>query len=330
MPTPDAAETTEQTPADPTTTGQTTADQTPADQTPADQTTTGQRPCALVTNDDGVEGRGLALLAVAALEADFDVVVAAPSRDRSGASAAVDAELDDDRLPVVEVALPWPDLAGPGHEDPQAWCADARAVEGTDRLRVLAVSASPAFCTRVGLRGVFGRVPDVVLSGVNHGMNTGEAVLHSGTVGAALTATVFGVRALAVSAGVASTSTLEVAPTTWAGVLDAVRPSLRWVLDHEATGTLNVNVPHLEAGERLQGLRPASLAAVGVAQGSAFEAGEGYVRLTASTPPDDDRPEDPGSDTVLLAQGWATATLLGSVEQRTGVALDDLGDLAEG
>ncbi|MEJ5866882.1 5'/3'-nucleotidase SurE [Pseudokineococcus sp. 5B2Z-1] len=287
------------------------------------------RPLALVTNDDGVEGRGLALLVVAAVEAGFDVVVAAPSRDRSGASAAVDAELEDDRLPVTEVALPWPDLAGDGHEDPRAWSAEARALEGTDRLRVLAVGASPAFCTRVGLRGAFGgRVPDVVLSGVNHGMNTGEAVLHSGTVGAALTATVFGVRALAASAGVASTTTLEVAPTTWAAVLEAVRPALRWVLDHEPTGTLNLNVPHLETGERLQGLRPATLAAVGVAQGHAFEAGEGYVRLTATTPPEDDEPEDPGSDTVLLAQGWATATVLGPVEQREGVALGDLGDLA--
>ncbi|MEJ5945953.1 5'/3'-nucleotidase SurE [Pseudokineococcus basanitobsidens] len=289
-----------------------------------------ERPCALVTNDDGVEGRGLAVLAVAALEAGFDVVVAAPSRDRSGASAAVDGELDGDRLPVAEVPLPWPDLAGPDQpdDDPQAWCAQARRHEGTDRLRVLAVGASPAFCTRVGLRGAFGgRVPDVVLSGVNHGMNTGEAVLHSGTVGAALTATVFGVRALAVSAGVASTQTLEVSATTWGAVLDAVRPALRWVLDHEPTGTLNVNVPHLDAGERVRGLRPATLAAAGVAQGSAFEAGEGYVRLTATTPLEDP-PEDPGSDTVLLAQGWATATLLASVEQRTGVPLDDLDDLA--
>lgn len=294
---------------------------------PADE----QRPCALVTNDDGVEGHGLSLLALAALEAGFDVVVAAPSRDRSGASAAVDAELEDDRLPVAEVPLPWPDLVGPEQpDDPQAWCADARSHEGTDRLRVLAVGASPAFCTRVGLRGAFGgRVPDVVLSGANHGMNTGEAVLHSGTVGAALTATVFGVRALAVSAGVASTQTLEVSPTTWGAVLDAVRPALRWVLDHEPTGTLNVNVPHLEAGEQVRGLRPATLAAAGVAQGHAFEAGEGYVRLTASTPPDE-TPEDPGSDTVLLSQGWATATLLGPVEQRAGVDLDDLGRASAG
>ncbi|MEJ5913026.1 5'/3'-nucleotidase SurE [Pseudokineococcus sp. 1T1Z-3] len=305
--------------------------ETPQTETPqTDEPESGQRPCALVTNDDGVEGRGLALLVVAAVEAGFDVVVAAPSRDRSGASAAVDAELDGDRLPVVEVPLPWPDATGPGlpEDDPQAWCAQARMLEGTDRLRVLSVAASPAMCARFGVRGAFGgRVPDVVLSGVNHGMNTGEAVLHSGTVGAALTAGVFGVPALAVSAGVVSPQTLEVSAQTWGGVLAAVRPALAWVLDHEPGGALNVNVPHLDTGEELRGLRPATLAAVGVAQGHAFDAGEGYVRLRASTPPDES-PEDPASDTVLLGQGWATATLLTPVEQRAGVDLDDLGALA--
>ena len=289
------------------------------------ETSDDRRPCALVTNDDGVEGHGLALLVVAALEAGMDVVVAAPSRDRSGASAAVDAELDGDRLPAAEVALPWPDLAGPGQpDDPQAWCEQARRFEGTDRLRVLAVGASPAFCVRAGVRGAFGRVPDVVLSGVNHGMNTGEAVLHSGTVGAALTGTVFGVRALAASAGVVPEGGLDVAPETWGAVLDVLRPALAWVREHEPAGALSVNVPHVEPGGSVRGLRPATLAAAGVASGSAFEAGEGWVRLSAATPPEDDQPEDPGSDTVLLAQGWATATLLGSVEQRRGVELDGL------
>jgi 5'-nucleotidase len=286
------------------------------------------RPCALVTNDDGVEGLGLAPLAAAAVAAGYDVVVAAPSRDRSGASAAVDAELDGDRLPVVEVALPWPDATGPGldADDPKAWAAEARQHEGTDRLRVLAVAASPAFCVRAGLRGAFGRVPDLVLSGVNHGLNTGAAVLHSGTVGAALTATVFGVRGLAVSAGTVPGRGLDVAPATWGAVVRVVAGTLRWVEEHEPVGTLSVNVPHVGLGDELRGLRAATLASAGTAQGVAFERGEGWVRLQAPTP-ETDGPEDEGSDTVLLAQGWATATLLGPVEQRAGDELD-LGDLA--
>ncbi len=41
--------------------------------------------------------------------------------------------------------------------------------------------------------------PDVIVSGINAGANTGRVILHSGTVGAALTAQNFGLRALAVS-----------------------------------------------------------------------------------------------------------------------------------
>ena len=47
--------------------------------------------------------------------------------------------------------------------------------------------------------GGFGDPPELVVSGINPGRNTGRAVLHSGTVGAALTAANFGVSGLAVS-----------------------------------------------------------------------------------------------------------------------------------
>ena len=60
----------------------------------------------LVTNDDGIDSAGLAVLARAAVDAGCDVIVAAPARESSGTSASlVDAELDG-RLIIDEKAAP--------------------------------------------------------------------------------------------------------------------------------------------------------------------------------------------------------------------------------
>ena len=64
---------------------------------------------------------------------------------------------------------------------------------------VLAIERPPATAVYLACLGAFGDRPDVVASGINPGANTGHLVLHSGTVGAALTAAGLGVPALAVS-----------------------------------------------------------------------------------------------------------------------------------
>ena len=122
----------------------------------------------LVTNDDGIDSPGLHALAAAA--ADFGtVMIAAPAVESSGTSAGLTAARDDRRVAVEE------------------------------RDGGLAVAAHPGLIALIACHGGFGPAPDVVLSGVNRGANVGRAVLHSGTVGAALTASVNGARALAVS-----------------------------------------------------------------------------------------------------------------------------------
>src|SRR5690606_33742122 len=124
---------------------------------------------ALITNDDGIDATGLRVLADCAIHAGLEVVVAAPSWDSSGAGASLTAVEDDGRVVLREA-----ELAG---------------VTG----RCISIDAAPAFIVRSAMSGAFGARPDVVLSGVNHGPNTGHAVLHSGTVGAALTAATHGV-----------------------------------------------------------------------------------------------------------------------------------------
>src|SRR5688572_27046081 len=130
------------------------------------------RPRALVTNDDGVTSPGIAVLAQVAVECGLDVVVAAPSWDSSGASASLTAVEEGGRLLF--------------HEE---------QVDGAD-VDAYGVEAAPAFIVRAAMSGVFGAAPDLVLSGVNRGSNTGHVVLHSGTVGAVLTGATYGLPGL--------------------------------------------------------------------------------------------------------------------------------------
>src|SRR5690606_14937786 len=135
----------------------------------------------LVTNDDGVGSAGLHALARAVVEAGHEVRVVAPSEDMSGSSAAI----------------------GQVHLDRSI---DARPVElpGLDGVPAYALDGPPGLCVLADRIGGFGEPSEMVLSGVNPGANTGRAVLHSGTVGGALTGANFGVSGLAVSIAVPS------------------------------------------------------------------------------------------------------------------------------
>jgi 5'-nucleotidase len=129
----------------------------------------------LVTNDDGVDAVGLHVLARRLVELG-DVVVAAPDREYSGASAALGT------LHLIRPEVHRVDVDGV----PEAW----------------SVTGPPALCVMFGRLGVFGGPFDLVVSGINPGANAGRAIYHSGTVGAALTARNGGVSGLAVSQAV--------------------------------------------------------------------------------------------------------------------------------
>ena len=162
-----------------------------------------------------------------------------------------------------------------------------------------AVEAAPAFIVRAGLRGAFGELPDVVLSGINAGANTGSAVLHSGTVGAVLTATSHGCRGLAVSIATGG-------PLHWATAAAFARRAIEWLLGAPAGLALNLNVPNLPE-DQVAGLVRAHLSTAGVVQTTVTELGKGYVKLTYTQ--GDGEPE-PGSDSALLAAGFACITPL--------------------
>ncbi|MGH9037749.1 MAG: 5'/3'-nucleotidase SurE [Acidimicrobiia bacterium] len=248
----------------------------------------------LVTNDDGIASPGIALLARVALDAGLDVVVAAPLRDTSGAGASITAVEEDGRFIVQR--CPLPGLAG----------CDTYGVGGL-----------PAFIALTGCRGAFGPIPDIVLSGINHGPNTGFAVLHSGTVGAALTASTHGARAMAVSlhSGAHIRIPHHAGTPHWETAAEVARQVLPRLLEAPPRTVLNVNVPNVPWAE-VRGLHPARLAAFGAVQFNVVEKGEGYAKIGLS---EMDAELEPGTDAALVAEGWATVTALRAVCQ-----VDDL------
>ncbi len=128
-----------------------------------------------MTNDDGIDSEGLHVLARAVAE-HGEVSVIAPDREFSGASSSLGV-LNDMRPEV--------------HRRRVDGAAEAWSVDGP-----------PALCVLFAGLGVFGPPFDLVVAGINPGINVGRSIYHSGTVGAALTARSRGVPAVAVSQAV--------------------------------------------------------------------------------------------------------------------------------
>ena len=126
----------------------------------------------LIANDDGISSEGIARLAAAAGKFG-DVWVAAPERQCSGMSVRL--TIFDCEMAVREVDFPVP-VRG-------AW-----SVDGT-----------PADCVKVALLTLLPCRPDLVLSGINDGMNAGLDINYSGTIGAATEAVLNGIPAIALS-----------------------------------------------------------------------------------------------------------------------------------
>jgi len=234
----------------------------------------------LVTNDDGIWAPGICALASAMAETGHDVVVAAPDEERSGSSAALGVLNQDDFVDSSRVDLP-----------------------GVEGVPCHAVAGPPGLCVIASRLGGFGDPPDLVVSGVNPGPNTGRSVLHSGTVGAALTAANFGAKGLAVSIGVGE-------DYHWDTATEMARRALEWLCDAPERTVLNVNVPNRPLSEVL-GVRWARLAPFGTVQTALRGTHEGrlqmaFAQTTADLPPD--------SDTALVLAGYVTASTLTGIQ----------------
>lgn len=120
----------------------------------------------LLSNDDGVHARGLAVLH-AALAKEHDITVIAPDRNCSGASNALSLMQP---LRVQEM-----------------------------NTGFLSVNGTPSDCVHLGINNYLDNDPELVVSGINHGANLGDDVIYSGTVAAATEGRYMGLPAIAVS-----------------------------------------------------------------------------------------------------------------------------------
>ena len=233
----------------------------------------------VLTNDDGVESPGIHALAGIVRELGWECVVVAPSQDMSGSSAAIGR---------IEVGVPtslrrvtWP---------PPAEGIPAYAVDGP-----------PGLAAVLAAQGALGGEPRFLLSGINAGTNTGHSILHSGTVGAALTAASFGLSGLAVSLAVAD-------PMPWEATTPYVGEALGLLREAPRGTVLNVNVPSRANGDG--GLRWATLDRFGSFRVAVAERRESLVQLEYRATGYE---LDPASDTALVERGYASITAIDAI-----------------
>jgi 5'-nucleotidase len=175
----------------------------------------------LCTNDDGYMARGLRVLSAAARTLG-EVSIVAPDREQSAQSHALTL-----------------------HRPLRA----RKSLEGAH-----VVDGTPTDCVIMAVNELLGFQPDFCLSGVNHGANMGEDVLYSGTVAAAMEATVIGVPSVALS----YTGDDFEAMDAWQPLLEGF---LKQVLARKAFPAhtlLNVNLPALSPGA-VKGVKVTSL-----------------------------------------------------------------------
>ena len=238
-----------------------------------------QRQRILVTNDDGVRAPGIEALAASLAGAGHDVLVVAPMQERSGSGAAVGHMAHGATIAVETHRL--------------AACPDVPAY---------GVDGPPALCSLLGFFEVFGAKPDLVLSGINRGANTGRGLLQSGTVGAVLTAADLGISGAAVSLHVDDGAEMP----RWGTAAEVALASIDWLASLPRKTALNINVPDLPLAQ-LKGARWGRISAFGPFATNVV--GDVPGTLTIQITPREVQLK-PDTDTALVHEGFITVTSL--------------------
>lgn len=171
----------------------------------------------MLCNDDGVFALGIRTLATHLREAGHELIIVAPDRERSAASHSITLRRDL-RMKKLQ--------------------PNEYSVDGT-----------PVDCVVVATQKILKEVPDLVISGINAGQNMGEDVLYSGTVAAALEASLLGCKAIAVSINSYQGQNFDTAAGWMVKLLemgvDTIIPE---------RGILNINFPNVVSSE-IKGVR---------------------------------------------------------------------------
>jgi len=160
----------------------------------------------LLSNDDGYFAPGLAVLSATLTEQGHQINVVAPERDRSGASNSLTLD-----RPLMARQTP---------------------------SGVYYVNGTPTDCVHLAVTGLLPELPDMVISGINHGANMGDDTVYSGTVAAATEGFLLGIPSIAISLVTSGGDHFATAAKVAAGLVRRfeAKPFSEPVL-------LNVNVP---------------------------------------------------------------------------------------
>ncbi|MDR2801584.1 MAG: 5'/3'-nucleotidase SurE [Prevotellaceae bacterium] len=174
-----------------------------------------------LTNDDGYRAQGLAAL-IEIMKPYGNVTVVAPEDAQSGMSSALTT-----KIPVR-----------------------LRKITSEKGLEVYACSGTPVDCVKLAMSCILPKKPDLLVSGINHGINASSAVIYSGTLGAAEEGTLYRVPSIGFSlASYAPDADFDSCKVYGKKIIDQVlkRPFAPHVF-------LNVNFPALPANE-VKGVR---------------------------------------------------------------------------
>ena len=185
----------------------------------------------LVVNDDGYQALGIQVLAEMLREYG-NVTVVAPREPQSGRSVSLtlDRPMMIDKFPTK------------------------RATRTKGSLRRYTLTGTPADCAKLGINGFLleGRLPDLLVSGINQGSNASAAAIYSGTLGAAEEGAIYGIPSIGLSINT------HVDEPDFEGTLHYGRKIIELVLnDGIKRGVyLNVNVPAIPK-DQIRGVRMA-------------------------------------------------------------------------
>ena len=229
----------------------------------------------LLTNDDGIYAPGLAALE-RALVKHGDVCVVAPATEQSGVGHSITF-----LSPLV-----------------------CKEVYDGDRRRGWAVEGSPADCVKLGIFEHCPRQPDLIVSGINGGLNAGINVLYSGTVAAAIEGAFFGITSIAVSLEFDEHANFDKAAQIASPLIEQILAKKT-----DEPQLYNLNIP-TAAIDRPQGVK---VVPMGVERyGEHFikrtdPKGRSYFWATNDPPP---QPGEQETDLTMLEQGFVTLTPL--------------------
>ncbi|HEY9462489.1 MAG TPA: 5'/3'-nucleotidase SurE [Vicinamibacterales bacterium] len=168
----------------------------------------------LISNDDGVRAQGLAIVAQT-LQAIGQVIIVAPAENQSGKGHSIVTT-----EPVFRSDLTLP-----------------------NGLKAISLTATPATTVNIAISNIVTPKPDLVVSGINRGLNLGYASYLSGTVGAARQGAMMGVPAIATALAEAGTQRDYVFAAE--EVLGVARRVKQWGLPPNTF--LSVNIPIMPA-----------------------------------------------------------------------------------